>query len=78
MDGERVHIDSLTLRVPGLTTTEARDLGRAVVNKVAAQVPARSTPLHLGALDLRVTLPPGTRRDQMAAHIADAILEALQ
>ena len=77
MGAERLHIESLHLRVPGLTAEEGRRLGEEVARQMGASVPARATPLHLGALDLRLTLPSGLSRARLAQEIAMAILERL-
>jgi hypothetical protein len=78
MSSKRARIDTLTLRIPGLSDSEARDLGRAVAHRVAVQLPVRSAPLNLNVLELRVTVPPGTRYDEMVTRISEAILEALR
>lgn len=85
MDAERLHIESLHLRVPGLTAEEGRRLGEEVARRLGDEVarrmgggvPERATPLHLGALDLRLTLPRRLSRDRLAEEIAMAILERL-
>ncbi len=77
MGAERLHIESLNLRVPGLTAEEGRRLGEEVARRLGDGVPERAMPLHLGALDLRLTLPRGLPRDRLAEEIAIAILERL-
>jgi hypothetical protein len=77
MDAERLRIETLNLRIPGLTEAEARQLGREVVQRIAEGLPAQARALRLGALDLRVTVPGGMPRDHLAERIAMAILERL-
>ena len=77
MGAERLQIEALNLRIPGLTAEQARQLGEDVVQRLAVSLPERATPLRLGALDLRVTVPAGTPQDRLAERIAGAILERL-
>lgn len=68
-------IDELVLRVPGLSPDEARRLGRDVTERVFARLEA--APMHLGRLDLRLTLPPGLPLEDLADRVANAIVEQL-
>jgi len=68
-------IEELVLRVPGLTVDEARRLAADVARRVAERLPAATRPLHLGALDLRITVPRGTPRSELAATLATQIVE---
>lgn len=70
-----LHIDELTLQIPGLTREEARRLAQAVGELLAERLPPETPPRHLGRLYLRLPLPAATSRDQLAGLIADAILE---
>lgn len=70
-----IHIDDLHLRIPGLNEEEARSLGEDVAERLAERAPSHGTQLHLGALDLRLTVPPGTARSDLASLIVDAILK---
>jgi hypothetical protein len=78
MPNETVHIDELYLRVPGLSMDEARRLSEEVTRRVADALPGHGRAGHLGALDLRVTIPHGTPRDRLALVVAEKILLGLQ
>ena len=72
-----VQIEELTLRVPGQSVDEARGLGNEVARRVADGLPIQQKDRHLGALDLQVSIPPGTTRSRTAKLIAEAILKGL-
>ena len=72
-----VQIEELTLRVPGYSAEESRGLGNEVARRVADGLPAQQKGRHLGALDLQVSIPPGTSRNQVAKLIAKRILRGL-
>jgi hypothetical protein len=78
MPAETVRIDDLHLRVPGVSAEEARRLGEAVARRVAEELSVQGRVEHLGALDLRLSIAPGTPRDRLVAEIARAIVERLQ
>lgn len=69
-------IDELVLRVPGLSPDEARRLGRDVTERVFARLDA--APMHLGRLDLRLTLPLGLPLEELADRVANAIVDQLE
>lgn len=77
MPNDRVIIEELFLRLPGLTGDEARAVARDVAERVgrglADALPARA----LGALELKLTARSGATRDEMAHQAAQAILGAL-
>jgi len=74
---DRVIIEELFLRLPGLTAEAARAVSREVAERIghglAAALPARS----LGALDIKVTARPGASRDELVELVAAAVLKAL-
>ena len=72
-----VGIETLHLRIPGLSREEARRTGEGVAQRVSLDLPAYGKNQRLGALNLRVNLPVGTPRDQIAKLIALALLEKL-
>ena len=72
-----VQIGELALRVPGNSKEEGRRLGNEVVRRVSDGLPGDHRDGHWGALDLRVTIPPGTTQSHMASLIAEAILRGL-
>jgi len=77
MADETLKIEELHLRVPGLSTEEGRSLGEEVARHVGDGLSSQIRLRHLGALDLHLTVPPGTPRTQMASVIAEAILKGL-
>ncbi len=74
MKQELARVEELCLRIPGLTRTEAQQVGRDVAERLAQGVSPRTRVQHLGALDLKVTIPHGTPKAQLAQMIADSIL----
>ena len=72
-----LEIEELVLRVPGYTREEARQLGEEVARRVADGLFDQQGSVNLGAIDLRVNVPPGTSKSQMAKLIAEAILKGL-
>jgi hypothetical protein len=77
MAGEILSIQTLRLRVPGLNAEEGHRLGGEVVQRLADGLPEQVTPQRLGALDLQLMIPTGTRRDRLAMLIAEAVLGRL-
>lgn len=77
MDTHTLQIDHLHLRIPGLTPQEAHQLANEAVQRLAGRLPERMAALHLGALDLHLTVPWGTPRRRMANLIVDAILKRI-
>ncbi len=78
MDAEVVRIDDLRLRIPGLTEPEARRLGEDVARRVAEELPPRGRVDRLALLDLRLSVPVGVAKDQLAGRIAEEILKRLR
>jgi hypothetical protein len=72
-----LRIEELVLRVPGLGEEEARSLGNDVSRHLADGLRAQQRDRHLGALDLRVSVPTEISRSQMATLTAEAILKGL-
>lgn len=72
-----VKIEEMRLRVPGISADEARGLGEEVARRIADGLPVVNGTRQLGALRLRVTVPEGTSRDQMASLIAETILRGI-
>ncbi len=77
MNANTVEIDQLCIRIPGLTSQQAHHLGNEVARRLAMRLPERVAALHLGALDLRLTVPQGTRQSQAVDLIVDAIVKRL-
>lgn len=77
MPGDRVIIEELFLRLPGLSRDAARAISREVAERVGAGLAEALPPRSLGALDLRLTVRAGASRDEMVESVANAILGAL-
>lgn len=77
MQPDRIVIEELFLRLPGLTPVEARAVAGEVAERVGNGLVAALPPRALGALDLRLTLQAGASREQMVELVARAILGAL-
>lgn len=78
MGADEVRIDQLTLRIPGLSAEEGREIGEAVCRKVADSLPPIDRPVHLDRLHLRLEIPAGTTRSRLSGLIAAAIAERLR
>jgi len=74
---DRVIIEELFLRLPGLSRDAARAISREVAERVGAGLAEALPSRSLGALDLRLTVRAGASRDEMVESVADAILGAL-
>lgn len=72
-----LHIDWLSLRVPGLDEHDARILVGEIAAAIADHLGPEARLRDLSALDARITIPPDTPRTQMAARIAAAIVDGL-
>lgn len=77
MPADRVVIEELLLRLPGLSAPAARAVSAEVADRLGhgleQALPARS----LGALDVTVTVRAGAGRDEMVDAVAQAVLRAL-
>jgi hypothetical protein len=78
MPPEEVRIDELYLRVLGLSVEDARHLAETLAERIAAALPVRGRREHLGALDVRLTVPAGVSRDRLADALARAVIEQLE
>jgi hypothetical protein len=72
-----VKINRLQLQIPGLTPPQARRLGREVARRLAERLPGHVTPQELGALELRLTAPPGASTQRLADLVVDALLKRI-
>jgi len=72
-----VEVRRLHLRIPGVSREEAQRLGKDVAHRIAQSLPSAGRREQLGALDIRVSLRPGTPRDQIARLVAESVLEKL-
>lgn len=78
MGPNSVLIESLDLRIPGISREAGREIGNEVSERIAASLPGDGKRQRLGALSLRVNVPVGTPRNQIAKMIALSILEKLR
>jgi hypothetical protein len=72
-----LQIEELTLHALGFDQAEAHQLSQEVAQYLVDRLPADYRYNTLDALSLRVTIPPGTTRSQVAKSIAEAILRGL-
>ncbi|MFX0201149.1 MAG: hypothetical protein ACFFCW_33950, partial [Candidatus Hodarchaeota archaeon] len=61
----------------GLSAEEGRSLGEEVARHVGDGLLSQRRLQQLGTLDLRLKVPPGAPRTQMASMIAESILKGL-
>lgn len=77
MPTDRVVIEEILLRLPGVSAQVARSVSAEVAQRLGQglteALPARS----VGALEVRVTVRPGASRDEMVAAVAHAIIAGL-
>jgi hypothetical protein len=74
---DRVVIEELFLRLPGLSREEARLVARDVAERVGHGLAEALPVTALGALELRLEVRAGASRDEMVETVARAILGAL-
>lgn len=73
-----VEIRDLVLKLPGVTRDEARAIAKEVASRLAAAVPSwrdGDEPSHVA---VRVRLPDGVRRHEIAAVVAAQVARALR
>jgi hypothetical protein len=74
---EATKINSLVIRVAGLYKVDANDIGHEVATKISDGLPNFIKSNSLGALNIRLTIPPKTNRESMAGIIANAIFKGI-
>lgn len=77
MADETLKIEELHVKIPGLSAGEGRNLGEEVARHIGEGLPSQNKLRHLGSLNLRLNIPPGTPGTQMASVIAQAIFKGL-
>lgn len=77
MPADRVVIEELFIRLPGLTAEAARAISRDVADRVGRGLAEALPPRSLGALDLKLTVRPGASRDEIVEQVSRSILGAL-
>ena len=78
MHDPSIRIDKLRLRVPGLSAEEGRAFGEEIAHRLSACIIDRIKPQQIGELRLRVQIPAGTSRNQIAPAVSDLIIRALR
>ena len=77
MPADRVVIEELFLRLPGLSEAAARAISMAVAQRLGQGLAQALPSESLGALDVTVTVRAGATRDEMADAVAQAVIRAL-
>ncbi len=72
-----VEIETLHLRLPGLSRDEAQSVARKVSDQVSKRLPRGRKAQRIDAINLRVNLSAGLSQDELSKLIARAILEKL-
>ena len=78
MPGNTIDIRRMVLRHPGLAPEEAESLAQDVASRVQAGTGGPHRTGQLGAVRLKIQAKGSETRQQMAQHIADAILKVMQ
>lgn len=74
---ERVEIESLVLRVPGVHTDEAHDLARRIADELLRRLADLSAHGHVHVAELAVKMPVDAPRAQWPQLVADRLIAAL-
>jgi hypothetical protein len=77
MSRTKVQINDLRLRVPGLTETQARQLGQAVAKRLADLPIGASDPLTIRTMSVRVKTTTGDSLTRLANEIAATVQRRL-
>jgi hypothetical protein len=76
---DTVEIQDLVLRIPGIDRHDAERIARDIADRLSESVASWSGGDTVrGLVDLRVRLPAGTRRDEIASVVAAQIARALR
>jgi len=78
MGDETIRIGQLWLRIPGLSVAQAKRLGEEVARRVALGVTNDGRTEHLGAIELRISVPAGASESMLAERIAEQVLGQLR
>ena len=74
---ERVEIESLVLRVPGVTPTEANELAAQIAAELVHRLGELAPRAHVHLAELRVRMPVDAPRSRWPSLVADRLIEAL-
>ena len=72
-----LEIETIELRIPGLSRFEARRAAMDIVQQVSRAMPGGGPRQRLGKLDVRIKVPEGVTSEQLVKLVAQAILEKL-
>lgn len=75
---ERVEIEELVLRVPGVHREDAPALVEEVMRRVQQNLRGSGRVGHHRVVELRVRVPSGSRRSELVDAIAKELTEALR
>jgi hypothetical protein len=78
MGDETIRIGRLRLRVSGLSVAQAKRLGEEVARRAALGVTSDGRTEHLGAIELRISVPAGASESMLAERIAKQVLRQLR
>ena len=73
-----VEIRDFVLRLPGVTGEEARAIASDIARRLAATVPEWRDTDVAELADVRVRVPNGARKDEIAQRVAAEIARALR
>lgn len=77
MPADRVIIEELFLRLPGLSAPAARTISAEVAQRIGRGLEEAMPSRSLGALEITVTARPGASRDELVDLVTQAVINAL-
>jgi len=75
--GPSLQIDSLRIRLPAGPAGAAESIARQAIDGLASSLPPVTDDQHLGGARLRVRVPAGASRSEIAAAIQAAIARSI-
>ena len=77
MTNEKLYIDELILRVPGVGEQEAHWIGLGVAKCITDSLPLQHRDRHSGTHNYNISVPAGTSEGQIVRLISGVILKGL-
>jgi hypothetical protein len=77
MKDREVHINELSLRIPGVNIEESGNIGAEVARRLADNLPDSFNKSSFTNVNLKVSIPQGTSRQEVTRLISEAILQRL-
>jgi hypothetical protein len=77
MPADRVIIEELFLKLPGVSDQEARAISGEVARRIGRGLEDAVPLRDLGALEIRLTARQGASRDELVDSVARAVITAL-